>query len=244
MNLNPPVNIPFQAERTTPPAPFTPLPAMNRRSLLATATLALLLLSGATGCRTTYYAAWEKFGVHKRDLLKKKVVAARDDQKAAGEQFQDAFTRLQSLYGFSGGNLEATYRTLQKDYDRSTEKAGRVRQRIQEMETVASDLFAEWQGELKQIASPSLQSASRGQLTATRARYDSLHAALRKAEQSMDPVLTQFRDQVLYLKHNLNAQAIASLQGEAARIQTDISRLLAQMNASIAEADQFIKALP
>ena len=28
------------------------------------------------------------------------------------------------------------------------------------------------------------------------------------------------------------------------RLQTDISRLLAQMNASIAEAEQFIKALP
>src|SRR5436189_920906 len=105
-----------------------------------------LLLAGLlmTGCRSAYYATWEKFGVYKRDLLKKKVVAARDDQKAASEQFKDALTRLKELYGFEGGNLEKTYRSLQSDYDRSVAKANAVHKRITEVENVADDLFAEW----------------------------------------------------------------------------------------------------
>ncbi len=202
--------------------------------------LALILVCG---CRSTYYAAWEKAGVYKRDLLKKKVVAARDEQKEAGQQFKDALTRLKELYGFQGGKLETTYNALQKDYDRSAAQADKVRARIKDVETVAGDLFAEWEKEIKEISSPVLQQSSRSQLDATRQRYDSLHTALKQAERSMGPVLVQFRDQVLYLKHNLNAQAIASLKGEAASIQTEIDRLIKEMNTSIARADEFIKEL-
>jgi len=56
-------------------------------------------------------------------------------------------------------------------------------------------------------------------------------------------VLRKFRDQVLYLKHNLNAAAIGSLRGQADNIQGDIQRLMEQMNRSIAEADRFIQTL-
>jgi Protein of unknown function (DUF2959) len=48
----------------------------------------------------------------------------------------------------------------------------------------------------------------------------------------------------LYLKHSLNAAAIASLKGESQSIQTDISQLLEQMNTSIRHADEFIKSMP
>ena len=203
----------------------------------------LLLLCLITGCRSTYYAAWEQVGVYKRDLLKKKVVAARDEQKEAGEQFKDALTRLKELYGFEGGKLEKAYSGLQKDYERSAASVEAVHKRIRDVETVAGDLFAEWEKEIKQISTAALQSASRSQLRETRNRYDALHLALKRVEDSMEPVLVQLRDQVLYLKHNLNAQAIASLKGEATSIQTEISRLIAEMNTSIAKADEFIKEL-
>jgi DNA repair exonuclease SbcCD ATPase subunit len=204
----------------------------------------VFVLATTTGCRSGYYAAWEKVGVHKRDLLKKRVAAARDDQAAAGEQFKDALTRLQELYNFTGGNLEKTYNALRRDYDNSVQKAEDVRKRIRDVETVAEDLFKEWEDEIRLISSPALQASSREQLQETRRRYRDLHSALKQAEKSMDPVLTQFRDHVLYLKHNLNAQALASLRGEAQNIQTDISRLLAEMNAAIARADEFIQAMP
>jgi hypothetical protein len=209
--------------------------------LFPVAGLCLLLQSG---CRSTYYAAYEKFGVYKRDLLKKRVVAARDEQKEAGEQFKDALTRLKEMYSFDGGKLEKAYSDLKGEFDDCAAKAESVRKRIKDVETVASDLFEEWDKEIKQISTPSLQEASRKQLRETRERYDGLLAALKKAEQSMTPVLTQFRDYVLYLKHNLNAQAIASLKGEATNIQTEITRLITQMNAAIAKADEFVKAVP
>ncbi len=210
------------------------------RSLLLA--LAVACLVGA-GCKTTYYAAMEKFGVEKRDLLKKRVVAARDEQKEAGEQFKDAMTRLKEMTGFDGGQLEQAYKNLKADYDDCSSKADTVRKRIRDMESVAVDLFAEWENEIAQINTPSLQSASKEQLRLTKQRYQELQTALKKAESTMGPVLTQFKDYVLALKHSLNAQAIASLKSEATSIQTDISKLIAQMNQSIAKADEFVKGL-
>ena len=204
----------------------------------------LLVFLFFSSCRSAYYSAWEQLGVYKRDLLKKSVVAARDDQKEASEQFKDALTRLKELYGFNGGDLEATYNSLKRDYDLSSEKVADVKHRISEMESVAADLFAEWEKEIKEISSASLKASSRTQLRETRRRYDSLRDALKRAEQSMEPVLSRFKDQALYLKHNLNAQAIASLKGEAANIQGEISKLITEINASIAQADSFIQALP
>src|SRR5262245_47755742 len=140
------------------------------------------LLAGTSGCRSVYYSAWEKLGKHKRDLLKDNVQAARNDQKAATEQFKDALTRLKELYRFEGGNLEKTYNGLKSDYDRSVSKADAVRSRIRKVEQVSSDLFAEWEGELGSIANARLREDSRSKLQDTRGRYEELHRTMVRAE--------------------------------------------------------------
>jgi sugar-specific transcriptional regulator TrmB len=201
--------------------------------------LALILC----GCRSAYYATMEKFGVYKRDLLKKSVVSARDSQKAASDQFKDALTRLRELYNVQGGDLEKTYDELNREYERSTSRANAVHKRVADMESVARDLFAEWENEIKQISSENLRQSSREKLQETQRRYEELHTALKRAEQSMDPVLVRFHDQVLFVKHNLNAAAIASLKGESADIQKEIAKLVEDLNAAIAKADTFIGTL-
>lgn len=203
----------------------------------------LCMVGVFAGCKATYYGAYEKFGVYKRDLLKKRVVAARNDQQAASEQFKDALTRLKEIYSFEGGKLEKAYRDLESDYKRSVDRASTVRRRIADVESVGADLFKEWEQEIGQMTTASLAESSRRQLRDTRTRYDQMVAALKRAEGSMEPVLAKLHDQVLYLKHNLNAQAIASLRGEAASIQLEIASLIAEMNASIAKADEFIKTM-
>jgi hypothetical protein len=214
---------------------------MNKRVGFGILLCAVLILGA--GCRSAVYSTYEKFGVYKRDLLKKKVVAARNEEQEAGEQFKDALTKLRELYGSSGSNLEKTYDKLKGEYDQSTAKADAVRKRVREMEVVAADLFREWEAEIKQYSSESMRSTSREQLRQTRSRYEEMHTAVKRAEQSMDPVLTKFRDHVLFLKHNLNAQAIASLKGEAVSIEGDIARLIEDMNRSIQTADNFIKEM-
>lgn len=216
---------------------------MNKILLLVPALLAAAILLNTTGCSSLYYSTYEKFGVYKRDLLKKRVIEARDDQKTAQKEFKDALTRLKEITHFDGGEAEKAFRTLKSEYDDCAKQADTVRGRIRAVESVAADMFQEWEKENGEIKTASLRDASRQELVATKQRYDELHSALVAAEQSMTPVLTQFNDYVLYLKHNLNAQAIASLQGESASIQTEISRLIEQMNQSIARADTFVKQM-
>jgi len=124
------------------------------------------------------------------------VTAARDDQKEAQQQFKDALTRLKEITKFDGGKLESAYNSLKGEYDDCAAKAESVHTRIKDVESVAADLFKEWEKENAEISTASLRESSRAQLAATRKRYDELHLALKNAEQSMTPVLTQFHDYV------------------------------------------------
>ncbi|HTH48682.1 MAG TPA: DUF2959 family protein [Candidatus Limnocylindria bacterium] len=205
--------------------------------------LAALLVILCTGCQTAYYGMMEKFGIEKRDLLKKAVIHARDEQKEAGQEFKDALTRLQQVYGTTGTDLERTYSRLKSDLERCESEAGDVKTRIKDMDRIASDLFAEWEGEIGRFTNPAFASDSRRKLGETRSKYQQLSASLRSAESKMEPVLRSFQENVLYLKHNLNAAAIGSLRGEASRIEMQIQTLISEMNNSISEADAFIRTL-
>ena len=200
-------------------------------------------LLGLGGCQTVYYETMEKFGFEKRDILADRVEDARDSQQQAKEQFQSALERFTAVTNFRGGALQEKYAALKKDFGRSEDKAAAVRRHIAEVEDVAEDLFEEWEDELAQYANEKMRRASKTQLQDTRARYAQLISAMRRAEDKMGPVLAAFRDQVLFLKHNLNARAIASLQNDLLAVEADIAALIRDMESSIAEANAFIQAM-
>ncbi len=206
----------------------------------AGALLATLLLAG---CSTAYYETMETFGFEKRDLLVDRVEDARDAQDDASEQFSSALEQFRATVNFDGGDLEKTYDRLNREYERSVDQAEEVRDRIDAVEQVADDLFDEWESELDAYSSAQLRAESSKMLRDTRSRYGQLMAAMRRAEATMDPVLEAFEDQVLVLKHNLNARAIGALKGELASIERDTDRLVREMQQSIAEADAFIASM-
>jgi len=193
-----------------------------------------------SGCSSMYYNTMETFGKHKRDILADRVVDARDEQEEAKEEFADALQQFKAVLNFEGGKLEQNYNKLNSEYEDCRDRAESVRDRIDSIEDVATALFKEWEKELDDYKSAELRRSSERQLRATRAKYDNLITAMRRVEQKMDPVLDAFHDQVLFLKHNLNAQAIASLEGNLAGIQQDVDILIAEMEQSIAEANAFL----
>lgn len=197
----------------------------------------------AAGCQTAYYGTMEKFGVEKRDILVDRVEEARDDQQAAKEQFTTALQQFRAVTGFTGGDLGTAYDTLNASYEHSKAKANAVHDSIVKVDDVANALFKEWQAELDEYTNEQLRRESAQKLTMTRDRYAQLIAAMKRAESSIDPVLNTFHDQVLFIKHNLNAQAIASLQGQLQAVETDVSALVREMEHSIAEANEFIGAI-
>jgi hypothetical protein len=203
----------------------------------------LIAVAMLSGCQSAYYGAMEKFGYEKRDILVDRVEDAREAQQDAKKQFESALAQFIAVTNFSGGDLEQQYNKLKGEYEESESRATAVRKRIADVERVAQDLFSEWEKEIKQYSNPELRRSSQSQLNTTRARYRELIGAMKRAEKKLDPVLAAFHDRVLFLKHNLNARAIASLKSERAKIEADIATLVADMNRSIAEADRFIKEM-
>ena len=205
--------------------------------------LSLVLCLLLAGCQSAYYATMEKFGVEKRDILVDRVEDARDAQEETKEEFTDALEQFSALVGYDGGELEEVYDRLKSKFESSEKSAEAVRDNIRKIEEVAKDLFAEWDAEIEQYTNLELKRKSRQARMQTEGSYLGLIRKMKAAEATMYPVLDLFRDQVLFLKHNLNARAIASLDTETQAIEAEVRKLIAEMNASIAEADAFIATM-
>ena len=163
-----------------------------------------------------------------------------DAQEEAGDEFQSALERFSVLINFDGGELQRVYEDLNDGYEDVLAAAENVSDRIAAIEDVADALFAEWSEEITQYQNATFRRESQKQLRLTKQRYNGLLAAMRKAESRMDPVLSTMKDNVLYLKHNLNAQAVAALKVEFGQIERDIGVLIAEMRRAIASSNEFI----
>lgn len=217
-----------------------------KKKPMAHVNLLFLLIAvalAAAGCQSAYYQAMEKVGVHKRDLLVSRVEKARNSQQEAKEQFKSALERFSEVLKFDGGELQQKYDKLKAEFEESESKSEEVRERIESVENVAEALFDEWKAELKQYSNDSMRRTSKRKLNETRGQYQQLISAMKRAERKIKPVLDAFRDQVLFLKHNLNAQAISSLKSELVSVESNVASLIREMEASINEADKFIQAI-
>ena len=203
----------------------------------------IVSLFSLASCSTVYYSAMEKVGIHKRDIMVDRVVDAKESQQDAQKQFKSALEEMTALINFDGGDLEEQYNIIQNQYEDSKEAAELVSSRIESIEGVSEALFTEWQDEIGQISRASFKRQSTAKLKETKRRYQSLIKSMRKAESKMIPVLSALKDNSLFLKHNLNAQAVGALQGEMVSIKKDISVLIKDMNIAIEQSQTFIDML-
>ncbi|MFK8017528.1 MAG: DUF2959 family protein [Gammaproteobacteria bacterium] len=219
--------------------PMIPMLLKKKRSWASLATLVagIALTHGLTGCELDRY--WKE----PRDLLVDRVEDARDTQAEAAEEFRDALTEFKAVVDMEETELERQYKRLNKAFERSEAAAGEITDRVDRVVSASNRLLEEWREELGQYNDANLKRLAEEQFDTTREHANRMIGAMRQTESRMTPVLDTFRDQVLYLKHNLNLSAIASLEGEAAIIETNVDALIEDMNRSIAEADAFLGAM-
>ncbi|WP_206486529.1 DUF2959 domain-containing protein [Thalassotalea sp. G2M2-11] len=203
----------------------------------------VFILIGTIGCQSAYYSAMEKVGLHKRDILIDRVEEASDSQQEAKEEFKSALEQLSQLINFDGGDLQSQYELSEQHYQASLKAAEEVNERISSIENVAEALFDEWQEEIEQYSNASLKRQSSSKLRSTQQRYRTLINAMYRAADKMPPVLATLKDNTLFLKHNLNAQAIGALKGEYKGLKRDINVLISEMNKAINNSQSFIESL-
>ncbi len=178
-----------------------------------------------------------------RDILVDRVEDARDAQTETVEEFKTALEQFKAVTNFDGGDLEKKYNKLNSAFEGSEAAAKNIENRVDKVVSAANKLLSEWKDELNDYHDASLRARAEKQFDDTRRRADQLIAAMRNAQKRTEPVLSAFRDQVLYIKHNLNMQAIASLDEETANIESNVDSLIKEMESSIAEANAFIDQL-
>lgn len=209
--------------------------------MFRSALISLLVVGSLTACSTAYYGAMEKVGVHKRDILVSRVEKASKSQEDAQEEFKSALEQFAAVVNIEDSDLEKSYNRLNKEYEDANSAAEAVSERIDDVENVSKALFKEWKNELELYQNTNLRAESQRKLDDTKRRYTAMMATMREAEATMPPVLNTFRDNVLYLKHNLNARAIGALRSEFTSLQSNIDQLISQMNRSIASSNEFIE---
>ena len=201
--------------------------------------LSIVFLSS---CSQVYYSTWEMLGKEKRHLLINQVVNFSEEQEDAAVAFESVVERIKSEYSFDGGELENTYNKIKKDYEDCEGRHSDLLARIEKVDSIGEDLFAEWADEISEISSTNLRSQSQTSLNESQKNFDKLSKAMHKSATKIPPILTKIKDNMLFLKHNLNAKAVGSLGKEMQSIQKDIQILIKDMKASISEADAFIKS--
>ncbi|MDB4374735.1 DUF2959 domain-containing protein [bacterium] len=220
-------------------------PTVQKRALMKNfPTISLLAyLALLASCSTAYYAAMDKFGYEKRHILVDRVKSAKSSQIEAKDQFASALDEFIAVSNYKGGNLEKMYRKVEKAYDKSVDRSDEAQDKNDKVAATGKALFKEWKKEIKEYSDPELAAASKEKYYAAQERYEELIKAMRSAEAKLDPVLKKFRDQTLFLKHNLNAKAITALESQVSRVKIDVARLIRDMERSIAEADRFISQM-
>ena len=209
-------------------------------STVLKAVVLFFALAALSSCSNTYYGAMEKVGVHKRDIMVDRVESARNAQEDAQEQFKSALEQFDSVVSLEETDLKKAYDQLNEEYEDCVSVAETVSERIDKVESVSEDLFDEWESEIRLYENKELARSSKKQLSDTKSRYREMLSRMEDAEKSMEPVLVIFRDNVLFLKHNLNAQAIGSLQNEFAGLEAEIEKLVGRMSEAIDSSNAFI----
>jgi len=205
--------------------------------------LSFILFLSLNACSSLYYKGLEQIGIPKREIMVHRVEKARDTQEETKEQFKSTLAKFSEVSRFNGGDLDVIYTKLNAAYEKSVDQAKAVRKRIDDIKDVSSALFAEWEDEITQYHSTSLKHKSQQQLNATKQQYQKLIQSMERAASKLQPVLIVFKDQVMFLKHNLNARAISSLKNDLHRIESDVSTLIVAMEKSIDEANAFISTM-
>ncbi|MCW8884325.1 MAG: DUF2959 domain-containing protein [Motiliproteus sp.] len=205
--------------------------------------LALVTALMLAGCQSAYYNTMEKMGYAKRDILVDRVEEATETQQEVKEEFQSAYQAFNALLKLESTPLEERYETLNDAYEDSLDKAEELSDRVDAIESVADALFKEWKQELSEYSSASLRASSSQKLQATKSRYNTYLKSLKRSEAKVKPVLAVFKDQVLYLKHNLNAEKVSALKGEVRRLDSNVKGLVQEMDRSIQDAQKFIQGL-
>lgn len=206
--------------------------------------IALVLILSSTGCNNSLgYDIQEAMGTPKRQVLLSRVQDTRDSMKETKKVFASAMLQFGSVYKESGSKLENKYVILKKEYDACNSKASSLRSQIANVKSIGQVLFQEWQKELDQFTNEQMRKLSEVKMQQTREKYVAMTDSMDRVSARMSPVMSSMSDQLLNIKHSLNALIVVSLEEELIQLRGQMDNLMAEIDASIENCNSFIGSM-
>jgi hypothetical protein len=135
------------------------------------------------------------------------------------------------------------YNSLQKEMENTEKRRATIGEVAATMSAEADTLFKQWTDSAAAIENADLRKKSEERLAATKASYAEIGTVGQKASDLYGPFMKDLQDQVTFLGHDLNAEAVASLKPEAAKINEAASKLIQSIDDTITTANTNIGAL-
>jgi hypothetical protein len=185
----------------------------------------------------------QESGLKQVDRLVKVSGDAVQSIAEAKMQLDKTMTRYNGIMDENAKDRTGSYKNLIKDRDETVKKVAAVSERVGIMEAEAETLFAAWQKEADAIGDAALREKSLARLTDTKTRFNGILAAGRSARDTYDPFMKALGDQITFLGHDLNAGAVASLKPNAAKLNTDATKLGSKIDETMKVAREYMNSL-
>ncbi len=181
---------------------------------------------------------------HKRtDEHIEKIERASDEMKDLRKHLDKVFEAYHKTLREGTDKRRSSYNELVKALERCEEKTKELRKRHEEMDKQAEEYFKRWKNSVKDIKNADLEQRSEGRLETTRRRYREVSESWKGMREDYEPVLAELRDQIVYLGHDLNEDAVLSLKEDAAELEELASALFRSMEGFGSTADEYISGL-
>jgi hypothetical protein len=135
------------------------------------------------------------------------------------------------------------YKDLQREMAGTEKRRAEIATRAGAMALEADILFKKWEASTAAIESESLRKRSEERLTKTKASYAEIRASGDKAAGLYTPVMKTLADQVTYLGHDLNPDAVASLKPDADKLNKNVHELVKAIDDTITTTNGRIGSL-
>ena len=212
---------------------------MNQpRSFTKTVSGIALIIFGTIGVGSA-----QDEGVKQVEQLIKKANAGVESINDTKLQLQKTMEAYNAVLAPDVKDRRDAYKKLQKEVATTEKKRAMVSTRNGEMNVEAGRLFKNWEGSTAAIQDPALRQRSQERLAVAKKRYSEIQANGQGAASLYTPFMKALQDQVTYLGHDLNPEAVATLKPEADKLNAQAKELYSAIDKTTAAANNNISQL-
>ena len=161
----------------------------------------------------------------------------------ARAQLEKTLATYNSIIEGKAPDSKSAYKDLQKAVKDCESKSEDVKQKRELMDVEADKLYTSWTASLASINSPDLKQKSESRLNQTKDRMGKIAAAGQDARASYDAFLGNLKDQVTVLGNDLTPGGVATLKGDAVKLNDKAKTMFTKIDGTVATANTSLDAL-